>query len=173
MERGYVAFKEWCIDMKQTDNYVQIMTDSLRMKRSVLEKIVSLNEEQKNIITSDVFDGDAFSSNVGKKAELVDEINKLDAGFDDLFKRVREVLDIDKESYVQEIAVMKSLIRSVTELCVKIEAEEARNKKLVEKKFAELRRNVKAVQDNMNKANIYYQNMNKLDMTPQFMDQKK
>lgn len=173
MERSYAAFKEWCIDMKQTDNYVQIMTDSLRMKRSVLEKIVSLNEEQKNIITSDVFDGDAFSGNVGKKAELVDEINKLDAGFDDLFKRVREVLDIDKESYVQEIAVMKSLIRSVTELCVKIEAEEARNKKLVEKKFAELRRNVKAVQDNMNKANIYYQNMNKLDMTPQFMDQKK
>lgn len=159
--------------MKQTDNYVQIMTDSLRMKRSVLEKIVSLNEEQKSIVTSSDFDGDEFSDNVRKKAELVDEINKLDAGFDDLFTRVKEILDSNKEAYAQEINTMKLLIRSVTELCVKVEAEEARNKVLVEKKFAELKRNVKSVQDNMNKANVYYQNMNKLDMTPQFMDQKK
>ncbi len=159
--------------MGDTDNYVQIMTDSLIMKKSVLEKIVVLNEEQKKIISSDDFDGNLFRDNVNKKAQLVEEINRLDAGFDDLFRRVRLVLDADKASYSSQIAAMKILIKDVTELAVKVEADEARNKKLVEKKFIELRKGVQKAKTNVQKTNAYYQNMNKLDTSPQFMDQKK
>ena len=159
--------------MGDTDNYVQIMTDSLIMKKSVLEKIVVLNEEQKKIISSDDFDGNLFRDNVNKKAQLVEEINRLDAGFDDLFRRVRLVLDADKASYSSQIASMKILIKDVTELAVKVEADEARNKKLVEKKFIELRKGVQKAKTNVQKTNAYYQNMNKLDTSPQFMDQKK
>lgn len=159
--------------MGDTDNYVQIMTDSLIMKKSVLEKIVVLNEEQKKIISSDDFDGNLFRDNVNKKAQLVEEINRLDAGFDDLFRRVRQVLDADKVSYSSQIAAMKILIKDVTELAVKVEADEARNKKLVEKKFIELRKGVQKAKTNVQKTNAYYQNMNKLDTSPQFMDQKK
>lgn len=159
--------------MGDTDNYVQIMTDSLIMKKSVLEKIVVLNEEQKKIISSNDFDGNLFRDNVNKKAQLVEEINRLDAGFDDLFRRVRQVLDADKVSYSSQIAAMKILIKDVTELAVKVEADEARNKKLVEKKFIELRKGVQKAKTNVQKTNAYYQNMNKLDTSPQFMDQKK
>ncbi len=159
--------------MGDTDNYVQIMTDSLIMKKSVLEKIVVLNEEQKKIISSDDFDGNLFRDNVNKKAQLVEEINRLDAGFDDLFRRVRQVLDADKVSYSSQIAAMKILIKDVTELAVKVEADEARNKKLVEKKFIELRKGVQKAKTNVQKTNAYYQNMNKLDTSPQFMDKKK
>ena len=159
--------------MGDTDNYVQIMTDSLIMKKSVLEKIVVLNEEQKKIISSDDFDGNLFRDNVNKKAQLVEEINRLDAGFDDLFRRVRQVLDADKVSYSSQIAAMKILIKDVTELAVKVEADEARNKKLVEKKFIELRKGVQKAKTNVQKTNAYYQNMNKFDTSPQFMDQKK
>ena len=159
--------------MGNTDNYVQIMTDSLVMKKSVLEKIVALNEEQKEIVTSDDFDGNLFRENVNKKAQLVEEINRLDAGFDDLFRRVREVIDADKASYSSQIAAMKTLIKAVTELAVKVEADEARNKRLVEKKFAELRRGVQSAKTNVQRTNAYYQSMNKLDTSPQFMDQKK
>lgn len=159
--------------MGNTDNYVQIMTDSLVMKKSVLEKIVAFNEEQKKIVSSDDFDGNLFRENVNKKAQLVGEINRLDAGFDDLFRRVREVLDADKASYSNQIATMKTLIKDVTDLAVKVEADEARNKRLVEKKFAELRKGVQTAKTNVQKTNAYYQNMNKLDTSPQFMDQKK
>lgn len=159
--------------MGNTDNYVQIMTDSLIMKKSVLEKIVALNEEQKEIVTSDDFDGNLFRENVNKKAQLVEEINRLDAGFDDLFRRVREEIDADKTSYSSQIAAMKTLIKAVTELAVKVEADEARNKRLVEKKFAELRRGVQSAKTNVQRTNAYYQSMNKLDTSPQFMDQKK
>lgn len=159
--------------MSNADNYVQIMTDSLVMKKSVLEKIVAFNEEQKKIVSSDDFDGNLFRENVNKKAQLVEEINRLDAGFDDLFRRVREVLDADKASYSNQIATMKTLIKDVTDLAVKVEADEARNKRLVEKKFAELRKGVQTAKTNVQKTNAYYQNMNKLDTSPQFMDQKK
>ena len=36
--------------MGNTDNYIQIMTESLIMKKSVLEKLVVLNDEQKALI---------------------------------------------------------------------------------------------------------------------------
>ena len=159
--------------MGNTDNYVQIMMDSLIMKKSVLEKIVALNEEQKEIVSSEEFDGNLFRDNVNKKAQLVEEINRLDAGFDDLFRRVREVLDENKVSYSSQITTMKALIKDVTELAVKVEADEARNKRLVEKKFTELRKGVQTAKTNVQKTNAYYQNMNKLDTSPQFMDQKK
>lgn len=159
--------------MSNTDNYVQIMTDSLIMKKSVLEKIVILNEEQKDIVSASEFNDASFRENVEKKSLLIDDINRLDAGFDDLFKRVREEIESDKESYRSQIETMKSLIRDVTELAVKVEADEARNKSLVEKRFNQLRKDVQQVRNNTQKASIYYQNMNKLEMTPQFLDKKK
>ncbi|MDY5806147.1 MAG: hypothetical protein SPM04_01225, partial [Lachnospira sp.] len=74
--------------MGNTDNYIQIMTESLIMKKSVLEKLVTLNDEQKALIGAEDFDGNAFQDNIDKKSGLVDEINRLDNGFDDLFRRV-------------------------------------------------------------------------------------
>ena len=159
--------------MGNTDNYIQIMTESLIMKKSVLEKLVVLNDEQKALIGAEDFDGSAFQDNIDKKSALVDEINRLDNGFDELFCRVRETLEADKENYSQEITRFKSLIRDVTELSVKVEAGEARNRKLVDERFAELKKGVQSAKRSSQMANTYYQNMNKLDDAPQFMDQKK
>ena len=88
----------------ETDNYIQMMTDSLEMKKETLTRIASLSEEQSSILAAQEFDGDAFQRNIDEKAELIERLVKLDEGFIGLFSRVKAVLDGHKQEYSKEIA---------------------------------------------------------------------
>ena len=121
----------------ETENYVQMMTDSLIMKKDILEKVIVLSEAQNGILAAAEFDEKAFRENIDEKAELIDKIERLDDGFNSLFARVKETLDGHKDEYKSEITVIKELIKSVTELAVRVQAQEARNKVLAENRFAD------------------------------------
>ena len=148
----------------ETENYVQMMTDSLIMKKDILEKVIVLSEAQNGILAAAEFD---------EKAELIDKIERLDDGFNSLFARVKETLDGHKDEYKSEITVIKELIKNVTELAVRVQAQEARNKVLAENRFAQMRKEVSNAKRNTQAASTYYNSMNKLNFEPHLMDQKK
>lgn len=155
------------------ENYLQIMTDSLIKKKDILTKLVALNDEQENIINKPEFDETAFNKNVDDKAELIEQLIKLDEGFNSVFERVKEQLNENKNAYSAQIKNMQGLIREVTELSANVEAKEGRNKVLVESRFAAMRREISNARRSTQMANTYYKNMNKLNYEPQFMDKKK
>lgn len=155
------------------ENYLQIMTDSLIKKKDILTKLVALNDEQENIINKPEFDEAAFNKNVDDKAELIEQLIKLDEGFNSVFERVKEQLNENKNAYSAQIKTMQGLIREVTELSANVEAKEGRNKVLVESRFAAMRREISNARRSTQMANTYYKNMNKLNYEPQFMDKKK
>ena len=157
----------------ETENYVQMMTDSLIMKKDILEKVIVLSEAQNGILAAAEFDEKAFRENIDEKAELIDKIERLDDGFNSLFARVKETLDGPKDEYKSEITVIKELIKSVTELAVRVQAQEARNKVLAENRFAQMRKEVSNAKRNTQAASTYYNSMNKLNFEPHLMDQKK
>lgn len=157
----------------ETDNYIQMMTDSLEMKKETLTKIVSLSEKQNAILAASEFDSEAFQKNIDEKAEQIDKLVRLDEGFNGLFSRVKAVLDGHKQEYSKEIAAIKELIKAVTELSVKVQAQEARNKALAESTFSRMKKEVENAKRNTKAVNKYYQNMNKLSYEPQLMDKKK
>lgn len=157
-----------------TANYVQIMIDSLTKKEQLLKQIVDYNEEQKMIITATTFDEEAFQKNIDKKGELVEAILKLDEGFNSVFARVKEAIQERRNELSSEIAVMQQLVKRVTDLGVRIQAQELRNKELVEKCFSEMRRNLSNAKMTTSKANAYYKNANHIhDYDAHFLDQKK
>ena len=156
----------------EAQNYLQVMEDSLTKKAEILERIVALNEEQSGILQSEEFTEEAFYENADKKSECIDEIYKLDEGFDALYNRVKETLEKNKTVYKEQIIVLQSKIRRVTELSVSIEAQEKRNKTLAEKKFSSIRQEIGVAKRSASMAKTYYQNMNKLSYEPQFMDKK-
>ncbi len=156
-----------------TENYLQIMTDSLIKKKDILTKLVALNDVQENIINKPEFDETDFNKNVDDKAELIEQLIKLDEGFNVVFERVKEQLSENKEAYSAQIKVMQGLIKEVTELAANVEAKENRNKSLVESRFAAMRREINDAKRSTQMANTYYKNMNKLNYEPQFMDKKK
>lgn len=157
-----------------TGNYVQIMIDSLTKKEVLLKQIAEYNEEQKVIITAVEFDDEAFHRNVDSKGELVEEILKLDDGFNAVFSRVKDEVQAHKEELSSEIAVMQQLVKRVTDLGVRIQAQELRNKELVEKCFSAMRKNLSNAKTATSKVNAYYKNANNInDYDTYFLDQKK
>lgn len=153
--------------------YIQMMLESLQKKAQVLKELLSKSEEQKDVLSAHEVDWDAFDILTVDKGTLIDELVKLDEGFEGLFERVKEPLTQKKDMYKTEIGFMQSAIRTLTEDSAKLEALEQRNKKLVETRIAESRQNIKQSKLGSKAALQYYQRMNKINMVdPQLMDKK-
>ena len=159
--------------MNNNNSYINLMIDSLEKKVSVLERITEVNERQKKIVTDSDFDMDALDATVEEKGKLVDEINKLDEGFESLYARVRDALQEDKAQYADKIVIMQKLIQRIVELTTSIEADEKRIKANVDSQFSKIKQTVKETRKNSKMVSNYYKNMSKLDTEPQFMDKKK
>ena len=86
-----------------TENYLQVMIDSLLKKKEVLETIVKLNEEQTIIIGEEDFNEDMLHDNSDKKDECISQLDKLDEGFQSLFYRIKKELDENPEAYKEDI----------------------------------------------------------------------
>lgn len=155
-----------------TTNYLQIMIDSLEKKKDILVKIISLNETQDEILSREELNQDAFENNMYEKGKCIDELGKLDEGFQSVFDRIKEELSNNKQLYSNEIESMKKLIKEVTELGARIEVQEARNKVKVEAMFRKQRQEHKEAKRSASMAKSYYQNMSRINDEPQFMDTK-
>lgn len=157
-----------------TQNYVDIMIDSLTKKEELLKQIVDYNEAQQTIVTAPEFKEEAFEKNVADKGEVVEKILRLDEGFNSVFNRIKEELQTNKGKYAKDIERLKTLVASVTDLGVRIQAQELRNKQLVEKRFAQMRKELSQAKRTTSTANAYYKNVNNLNQyESHFLDQKK
>ena len=148
------------------------MIDSLEKKKDILVKIISLNETQDEILSREELNQDAFENNMYEKGKCIDELGKLDEGFQSVFDRIKEELSNNKQLYSNEIESMKKLIKEVTELGARIEVQEARNKVKVEAMFRKQRQEHKEAKRSASMAKSYYQNMSRINDEPQFMDTK-
>ena len=156
------------------NTYVDIMIQSLRKKIKVLDEIKKLNEMQKELLENDKSDADAFDKSVEDKSARIEQLMQLDDGFDQLFARVKDELNTNKDAYAERIHTMQALIRQITDLSMEIQAQESRNKDLMTRKFVSIRERAKVVRTNTKAASQYYQNMMQLGVVePQFMDNKK
>ena len=158
--------------MKQT--YIDIMIQSLDRKIQVLDKIIEVNVRQENILEDKGASVEEFDKTVEEKAELIEQMQQLDSGFEKLYTRVEEELKANKDDYAEEIKTMQSRIRSITDRSMEIQAQEARNKDLFVRKLTYVKDTAKGLRTNSKIATQYYKNMMKLNyVDPQFMDNKK
>lgn len=156
------------------ETYVDIMIQSLNKKLQVLDKIAELNLKQKEILENTKAPVEEFEKTVEEKAKLIEQMQQLDSGFEKLYTRVQEELQAQKEDYAEAIQTMQSCIRRITDKSMEIQAQEARNKELMVRKFAFVKETAKNVRTNSKVASQYYKNMMKLNyVDPQFMDNKK
>ena len=109
-----------------------------------------------------------------EKTKLIEELELLDNGFQELFGHVQEELNANKMAYADEIREMQEYIRRLTEKSADIQTQEARNKALMEQRFTAVKKQVKEVRKSQKIVNQYYKNMmNTAFVDPQFTDKKK
>lgn len=156
------------------ENYLQVLEESLHKKMDVLRKIEEVNVRQEQILKSEMVLDDEFDKSITDKGVLIEQLKKLDEGFESLYERIKEQLSVGKERYKVQIAALQKLITEVTEKGVSIQAQEARNKILVEQFFAQRKQELQKGRRSSKIALDYYRNMNQTQVVmPQFMDKKK
>lgn len=156
------------------ENYLQVLEESLNKKVDVLKKIGQMNEEQERLFKEDVFSEKAFDEIIDRKGMLIDDLNKLDEGFENLYEHIRLQLLDGKEKYATQIAALQKLITKVTEMGASVQAQESRNKELADNYFLNRKKELKQGRQNSKAALNYYRNMNRSQVVqPQFMDKKK
>jgi len=143
------------------NNYLNVLEESLRKKISVLDGIQAYNDKQYECFSAEEVDMDGFDAAIEEKGRLIEELTKLDEGFETLYANISKQLQQDKEKYATQIKTLQGLVAQVTEKSMSVQASEARNKALVEKFFAKEKKQIKESRVNSKVAYGYYQNLNK------------
>jgi flagellar biosynthesis/type III secretory pathway chaperone len=158
--------------MSQSD--VQILAQSLEKKNQVLDQIIEQTEQQERLLKQDELDMDRLNSMLDKQGELVEELDKLDRGFEAVYDRTREELLTNRDSYKVLIEQMQKAIQDITAKVAKINAGNMRNKLLAENQFKKQRKSIGQSLSKTKVARSYYNSMNNLNhVQPQFYDSKK
>lgn len=157
----------------QDKEYIAVLIQSLEKKEELLDKIIEKNKEQKILFTDEESDPDRLEENMQEKSGFVDQLNELDEGFQQIYDRVKFVLQRDKESYKEEIQRMKDLITKITEKSTTVRAQEQRNRELAVKRFSAVKMGIRKARASTKAASQYYKSMAKLNVVEsQFMDKK-
>lgn len=155
-------------------NYLQIMEESLRKKMDILCRIEDVNMRQEQILKEETVSENDFEQTINDKGVLIDELNQLDDGFENLYEHIKEQLLQGREKYKFQIADLQEWIKKVTDKSVTVQTQEERNRQLVEKYFTDSRKKLQKGRRSSKIALDYYRNMNQTQvMPPQFMDKKK
>ena len=155
------------------ENYLLILQDSLVKKLRVLEQLEACNIRQEDALKKEPVSLEEFDSITDEKGELITQMTKLDNGFEQLYGRVKEQLEASKDTYRMEIASLQELVRQITDMSMTLQAQEARNKALVENFFAKEKTTLRQGRLGSQAAMSYYANMSRMRINdPRVIDEK-
>ncbi len=156
--------------------YLELLEESLVKKIGVLNRIGEFNLKQRELFTTftESPDFEQFDSYIEEKDKLIDELNSLDDGFESLYERVAETLKADRAGNAAKIKRLQDLIREVTDKSSELQAQEADNKKLIEKYFNSVRDGIGKGRTSLNAAYSYMQAQRGMNSSESlYMDSKK
>lgn len=155
------------------ENQLTILSESLDKKLQVLKEIQEYNKEQEQSFLAKEIRMEDFDAAIEEKGRLIELLAKLDEGFETVYARLAEELKDNRDKYKTQIAVLQDKIRQVTELGVAIQAQERRNKALIEQYFSKERENIRMERKHSKAAYDYYKNMSGRSVSSsQFMDSR-
>lgn len=156
------------------ESQLTILSESLDKKLEVLRKIQEYNRRQEEVFSAEKVDMSLFDDAVEEKQRLIDEVVRLDDGFEIMYEKLARELEGNRQRYAAQIRELQAKVAKVTELSVSVQAQEARNKKLIESYFAKERSNIGQRRKSARSAFDYYKSMSSTGYTqPQMYDSKK
>ena len=158
----------------QEREYLELLIQSLKKKLLLLNQIIVLNQQQREMLSDENLDPDTLDVNVREKDELISQVTQLDDGFDEVYAHIADLMKKNHSDYEEELDRMRELIRQIMAKDASIRADEQRNYELAQKKFARVKKQIREVKTSQKMVNRYYQNMMQQRQADiQYMDNKK
>lgn len=161
--------------MNNISVYVTVLHDSLQKKLDILKQLLELTKEQSNILGSQDPEIDRFDDAVEQKMQLLEKLQELDEGFDNLYKNIGNEIKDNKNLYQVQIVEMQNYIRGITQCGIEIEGLEKRNKDLFQRFLVQKRQEIRNFKVSNKTASSYHQNMvdQHHEWQTYFVDEKK
>ncbi len=155
--------------------YVKMLEDSLLKKVELLKQLQGLNQEQRQILEDYETTPEELDDNIDKKSQVIDRLDKMDEGFQNIYGKIKDDLVTNKESYIDEIRHMQELITQITDLSADVQAKELQNKDIATARFTHIRSQIRETKHGKKAVASYYASMmnNTGYEGSQFWDQKK
>lgn len=158
----------------QNKDYVAVLKQGLEKKIRILEQLLEKNARQRELLADPQLEPEEFEASLNEKAALIDELTAIDDGFEQVYERVRGEIQEHRSDYAADITQMQNYIAEIMEKSTRVQTEEQRNRELILKKFADVKKQIREVKSGKKAVDQYYHNMMKLNyVEPQFMDDKK
>ena len=109
-------------------NELSILIETLQKKEEVLNSILEKSKEQLDIVKADEFLEEEFDKRFNEKDALLEEMNRLDEGFDGVYQRIKSELQENLPEYKPQIASLQRLIKSTIDIGSEIHATETKVK---------------------------------------------
>ncbi len=145
------------------ESQLSILQESLVAKRRVLLEIQEYNRKQEAVFMAEEVDMSLFDEAIEEKESLIQKLTQLDDGFEVMYQKLAKELEGNREKYAGQIRILQQQIKEITDLGVSIQAQEARNKSLIESFFSKERSNMRKNLQNSAKAYNFYKNMSSLN----------
>lgn len=142
---------------------LSILQESLVAKRQVLLEIQEYNRRQEEVFSSEEVDMSLFDEAIEEKGRLIERLTQLDDGFEVMYQKLAQELENNRQKYAEQIRMLQQQIKEITDLGVSIQAQEARNKSLIEAYFSRERKNIHKSLQNSTKAYNFYKSMSGLN----------
>lgn len=156
------------------EQYLTILQESLQKKIGILDEILRISKNQSEILSTEPVDFEKFDQCVDDKDICIEQLYKLDEGFELVYKKIQEELQQNREKHTAWISETQRLISEVMEKSMAVQTLEARNKQAVEDAFRKERAEYGQGKRSARAAMNYYRNMSNTSVVPpQYMDRKK
>ncbi len=161
-------------EKQMISTYLQMLNSSLKRKVAILEQILTFTEEQNLSFANEKTTIEIMEQCVLKKEPLIHQLNEMDAGFDSVYSKIKEIVQQDKNIYKDEIGQLQQSIVKVTELSIKIQTLEQNNKLKFEVYSRNKKQEIKQFKVSNKTVSSYYKNMTgKTQGQSYFYDKKK
>ena len=161
------------VSMSGNSNYLMMMVESLSKKIGILEQLIEYTKEQETLLEEEELNMEEFQQLLDKKGELIEVLNTMDQGFEQVYERIEEEINGKKEKYTTEILLMQQRIKVITDLSVKLQELEYKNKEKIEVHFSKKRNEIKNFRQSKESVNKYYRTMSKTQVVDSaFLDKK-
>lgn len=155
-------------------NELQLLIEVLEKKERILRQILDKSKIQLNVAEAETLDVERFDKLVDDKASLLDEMVKLDEGFDSTYQRVKDELLTQKDKYKKEIVVLQKLIENGVDLGAQISAAETRTKNKLSVSLTRSKKELVQKRVSTKVASDYYKTSNNFKHASSFfLDKKK
>lgn len=131
------------VNVNTMDTYVDVLLTSLKKKEQVLKKIDRVVAKEEKTLKLPKINMDDLDELQQQKGDLIAEMEQLEEGFEKVYARAGEELSRERQKYRPQIEQMQGYIKSITDLTVKIKAQEERNRQYMEAFFNSKKREIK------------------------------